>query len=534
MKIWSASSRAVAAMGVMCIVLAGCSSPKSDSPGSGGSGAGAALPRDAVNKVATPSKATDGGTLRLLDYNSHDNLDSATTTNGGNTDTVREAIYDTLVRYDYDAKKWAPQLAESLAPSEGGKSWKLTLREGVKFTDGTPLDAQAVVAHLKRKTENAQGFQKTLLTMITGFDISDPRTVVFTLAAPWTEFPYLLATDAGCITSPSAVRSSGEKFKENPVGAGPFKVAKFVPGQKVSLVRNDGYWGGKPHLDGVDFTAVASASLGMDQLKTGAADVIHVQSADSVIKAKKAGNPGWIFKSDAGVGLQVNATRAPGSDESVRQAIAYAINYDTVNKRVAPGAGLYGSSLLASDSALSASVNGVSYDLAKAKKLVADAKERLNWDGKLTYVALGSSPAYSQTIRAMLDAAGFKVDLVQSTDPNSHVQRVYVKQDFDIADSSLNVWDNAPWSTFTAGVGIASMFGIDAKNLNTEIGALRSVADEAAQKKALDAIQELWNKEQPFVVTGVRPYGFFWAKSVHGVVPNAGAAVLLDKAFIAK
>lgn len=535
MKISSTRLRGYAALGLAGLLFAGCSSSASNSGATTTQGTNKpTLVRGAVNPQAESGTPTPGGTLTLLDYNANDNLDPATTTNGGNTDSVRLAIFDSLMRYDDQTKTWQPELAKSLTPADGGKTWTLALRDGVKFTDGTPLDAAAVVSSMQRYAAKSTGFKKGLMSMVTGFAAPTPTTVVFTLAVPWMEFPYLLATDPGCITSPTAVASEGAEFAKQPVGAGPFKLASFTPGQNVKLVRNDDYWAGKPNLDGVNFQAVSSASLAFDQMTTGAANMIHVQGADQALKGSASKMPGWTFLSDSGVGLQVNTSRSPVSDPQVRQALAYAINYQTLNQRVVGGASVYGSSLFAADSGLSSSESGVSYDLEKAKALVEDAKKRLNWDGSLTYVALPDTSSYVQTVRAMLDAAGFKVNLVQTTDSNGLVQTVFVKKDFDVADSSLNLWASAPWSSLSAGVGITGYFGYKNATLDSELTALRSAPDAAGQKQALAAIQKTWNTEQPFVVTGVRAFTFFWAASVHGVVPNAAGAVLLGKAYISK
>ena len=172
-----------------------------------------------VNVDEDPGEPQQGGTLTVAEYSEARTLDPAKTyANGAAGGSALAAVYDTLMRYDHEGDSFEPQLAESLE-SDDDTTWTLTLREGVTFTDGTPLDAETVVASTNRYTENYAYQALTLLANLADMSATDERTVTFTLRGPWSTFPNILAGGAGMIVAPAAY-ADAENFE--PIGAGPF------------------------------------------------------------------------------------------------------------------------------------------------------------------------------------------------------------------------------------------------------------------------------------------------------------------------
>src|SRR5699024_2000894 len=132
-------------------------------------------------------------------------LDPARTVPYGSTGgTEMAAVYDVLIRTDDETGGFVPQLAGALDSGEDGRAVTVTLREDVTFSDGTPLDADAVVASIDRYI-GANGSDADLWrASVAQTEAVDARTVRFTLARPWTDFPTLLATGAGMIVAPAA------------------------------------------------------------------------------------------------------------------------------------------------------------------------------------------------------------------------------------------------------------------------------------------------------------------------------------------
>src|SRR5918996_81416 len=142
------------------------------------------------------------------------------------------AIYDTLLRWTADGGV-APQLAESME-SPDGQVWTITLRPDVTFTDGTPLDAEAVIFNIERQRDptNACGCAGNLAE-VESMRAVDPLTVEITLARPNGSFDQGFTGINGMIASPTAIQADPEGFGSNPVGAGPYVLEEWV---------RDGLW----------------------------------------------------------------------------------------------------------------------------------------------------------------------------------------------------------------------------------------------------------------------------------------------------
>ena len=186
-----------------------------------------------------------------------------------------------------------PGLAESWEISEDGKTYTFNIRQGVKFHDGTDLDAAAVEYNIRRMWDesspqySAKAAGQTVFVWQFLEDVKtlDDYTVQFTLSQPFSPLLRLLAQGGGgstAIMSPASIEKYGEDVADHPVGTGPFKFSERVRGERIALVRNDEYWGTKPKLDGVVFRPLSDASARVAALRSGDVDMIAVPSPDSV------------------------------------------------------------------------------------------------------------------------------------------------------------------------------------------------------------------------------------------------------------
>src|SRR5690606_21909609 len=169
-----------------------------------------------------------GGVISMGMYTETRGLDPVVSQGGGTGGlTEMAAIYGTLMRYNPDTREYEPYMAESLEPNADFTEWTLKLRPDVKFSDGTPYDAEAVVFGMKRHVEKGSTMAG-LMSAITNYEIVDPLTIKLTLAEPWAGFPYVLANAGGLIPSKAAVEAACTdpaqpardcSFNLNPVGA---------------------------------------------------------------------------------------------------------------------------------------------------------------------------------------------------------------------------------------------------------------------------------------------------------------------------
>ena len=267
-----------------------------------------------------------------------------------------------------------PGLAESWEIASGGKEYILTLREGVRFHDGTALRAEDVkytfsfIMDPRNKAPSSYAF-----TMVEDIETPDAHTVVFRLKHPFS--PFLLKLAKGVVPEGYA-RNVGERFAERPIGAGPFRFETYEPGARILLRAFDDYWEGRPFLDEIELKIVTNTTTRMLALRKGAVDLVQNSLPPYSIK---------FFEREAGVEI----IRMPGVNfayigfnlddpitgrRAVRQAIAHAIDRDEIIRvslkgMARPATGLLAPMLWCYEPA----VEIYGYDPEKAKALLDEA-----------------------------------------------------------------------------------------------------------------------------------------------------------------
>jgi glutathione transport system substrate-binding protein len=334
-----------------------------------------------------------------VDGSEPNSLDPAVGT--GPFQSIMNGMYEGLVAWD-EKLQLQPKLATSWKPSADGKQWTFTLRQGVKFHDGTPFTSEAVkttVDHILDK--NTASTRRASYTLIQKVDTPDPNTAVFTTDPPSPDLPFLLADGSVRIISPTALQKYGKDFGRNPVGTGPYKFDEWVPNDHVSGVINPDYWGTKPLVRRLVYKPVPEASARVVVLRTGEADVVfNLPPADQDSLKQNQNLVVNNTPSLTVVMIELRVTKPPFSDKRVRYALNQAIDKDAIIKNVMRGQafplrtpgieGIYGT----------ADFDLLPYDAAKAKSLLADAGLASGFDMTLFYVS-GRWPGDDQVIQAV-------------------------------------------------------------------------------------------------------------------------------------
>ncbi len=284
-------------------------------------------------------------------------------------------LYDGLLTFAPNMKI-VPQLAESWSMADDLKSCTLKLRAGARFHDGTPVDAAAVRFNIDRLMDKQRNpTNRPLWDAVAGIDTPDAGTVVLHLSQPFAQLPNSLAHVSGALVSPAAVAKYGEAgIAKNPVGAGPYRLASFDPGQQLVLEAFDAYWGGKPKTAKLTLKTIADPSTRVAALRTGAVDVI-----DSVPVALVGGlkdDPKIEIIHVPGlrpIGFVINLTRPSLADLRVRQALNLAVPVDAIASKVFFGYARAPDSPLAFNTQGYAPVSKLMYDPGAAKALLAEA-----------------------------------------------------------------------------------------------------------------------------------------------------------------
>ncbi len=233
-----------------------------------------------------------------------------------------------------------PWLAESWTASDDGLVWDFTLREGVVFTDGTPLDAEAVkvnVEHLQDPaTQSSTGY--LALGKVAEVEVVDERQARFVLSSPDSALLESLSQPWTAIQSPAGIARGMEANCEAPVGTGPFVVEDWVKQDHVSLVRNDDYSSppadaahdGPAYLEAIEWRFVPDAASRHAALQGGQVDVIDNPQPDTVAAVEGDDAFTWINAPRPGAAnrIELNSGQAPFDDVRVREAFIRAVEVD--------------------------------------------------------------------------------------------------------------------------------------------------------------------------------------------------------------
>jgi peptide/nickel transport system substrate-binding protein len=234
---------------------------------------------------------------------------------------------------------FVPQLALSWATSADGKTVTFKLRPGVKFSDGTDMDAAAVALNLDRAMHFPESRRKSEVAALDTVDVIDPLTVRLNLKNPFAPLIAQLSDRAGLVASPKALQIPAG-FDQAPACSGPFKLAERVIQDHITLVRDPTYWdAGRIHLDRVEFRIIPDPAVRLANLRAGALDFAERILASDVGGLKSDAR----FKVLVGPSLQyngitINIANGTGGNPDfakspqLREALDLAIDRDAINQ----------------------------------------------------------------------------------------------------------------------------------------------------------------------------------------------------------
>jgi peptide/nickel transport system substrate-binding protein len=378
---------------------------------------------------ASSSKLKEGGTVTIGLSEDPDALDPTL----ARTFVGRIVFLYTCEKlYDLNSKlEIVPQLATALPKLSADKQTAtITIRKGVKFNDGTDLDAAAVKKSLDRHKTLRGSTRASELSPVTSVDTSGKYTVVLHLTDRYSPLTAQLADRAGMIMSPKALDALGDKFASNPVCVGPFMFKDRQAGDHITLTRSPYYYDKKKvHLDTVNFKIIVDPSARSSNLRAHSIEVedripstelrgIAGDKSLNVIKATSIGYQGITLNigNAHGLGKQYEVVgTAISKSADLRQAFELALDRKVINKVVNGGTTQPDCFPWAPASPWFAATKGIPCHLAAnvtaAKAAFAKAGVRAPVTVKLM---LGTDPIQArlgQVIQAMVKPIGFDVEL---------------------------------------------------------------------------------------------------------------------------
>lgn len=379
------------------------------------------------NNAAPRFSLQDGKTLVVAIPQATVQLDPAVAGGNGYGDIIpiNENIAEGLTRYKNGTAEIEPALAESWTVSDDGLTYVFTIREGVTFHDGTPLDAKAVETNFLRQLDPENPlhqdnfpYVEIVFAEVDTVAATGDFELTITLKRPIILLPANLAVFAGGIVSPTALETYGADYSQHAAGTGPFKLDSWTKDVELDLVANDDYWGGRPLLDKVVFRTIADDTVRIAELTTGGIDVANQIDFKDV--ASVEGNPDLQLITGPFWNVQFmgfNQTVAPFDNLQFRQALQYAVNKQNISDAVfygnyTLGGGPIAPGLLGYDETLETKF---AYDADQAKALIAESGvTELTFD---LYNRTNSFwPILGQLIQADLAEVGVTANLVSLED----------------------------------------------------------------------------------------------------------------------
>jgi peptide/nickel transport system substrate-binding protein len=369
---------------------------------------------------------------------------------------VARTIYDTLTMPDQQAQI-KPYLAQSVTPNADSTVWTIVLRPNIKFSDGSPLNADIVRDNLLAYA----GLYPKRHPLLFSFTFSDvksvtstgPLTVQVTTKRPWPAFAWYLWGSSRVGIEGRSQLDSPNACNTHLVGTGPFVEKSWTPNQSFVAVRNPNYWQKDkwgqqlPYLDQITYVPQESGPDRLKALEAGDFDIIHTDDAPGIIQIRQDVAAGKL-KSVASdryteVGYDMtNATTAPFNNQHARNAIAYAINRDEVNRII------YGGILTPAQGPFAPGNVGYlvssgypNYDLAKAQSEVAAYKQQTGAPSLTFTITYSTDPTTTKTVQLlqqMWRAAGITAHL-QGVGDQSALINIAIGRKFQ-----LITWRNHP------------------------------------------------------------------------------------------
>ncbi|QRM46475.1 ABC transporter substrate-binding protein [Rhizobium sp. BG4] len=342
-----------------------------------------------------------------------------------------KSLYSRLMDYEPGTPKLVPSLAESFTVSDDGLTYTFKLRKGVKFSNGREVVASDVKYSIERavnpKTQGPgagffgaiKGFEDVTggkSETLAGIETPDAGTVVFTLSRPDATFLHVLAINFASVVPKEAVEAAGGDFGKKPVGSGTFILKDWTIGQKLVFERNKDYFvKDVPHVDSFTVEVGQEPLVALLRLQKGEVDI----AGDGIPPAKfleiknSADGPKMIVDGEqlhTGY-ITLNTKVKPFDNVKVRQAVNMAINKDRVTRILNGRATPANQPLPPLMPGYDKSFTGYTYDVAKAKALLAEAGFADGFETTLYSTNTDPQPRIAQAIQQDLAAVGIKAEV---------------------------------------------------------------------------------------------------------------------------
>jgi peptide/nickel transport system substrate-binding protein len=489
--------------------------------------------------AATQAEPVKGGEITIVNGSDIKSWDPAVTSGtfpGGPMDML-DAVYGFIVYTDVNGKVQGG-MAESLT-SPDAKVWTLKLRPGVKFTDGTAYDAEAVKFNWDRAADPATlaPAQAFVASWNKSIKIVDPTTIEITLANPDRNFGSTLAQLAPFIASPAALKAAEKKTDIKPVGAGAFLLDSWNQGVSMTMKRNPGYWDQpRPYLDTLKFVVIPETNSRISTVVQGGATMMAGYPYQFGSNAEAAGVTTHEIPLPGLYRAYFNQTKGTFTDRRAREAFYEALQrprlmkaYTQVEGYVAP------TNYFTKDSPFyDATYKLPDYNPQHAQELFnALAKDGKPFDIKIVTYSnsdLKRLGSYLQQALGAYENVSVKLELV---DQAMLTPTCKAQGNFDLCvDGGVLVSNGAEpiISNLLSSKGNDNWGKYNSPAMDKALASANATMDPAAVKAAYGEVQKIVAEDLPLYIFGSETRHLLIRNNTGGIVPSNGG--ILQKQFL--
>ncbi len=373
--------------------------------------------------------------------------------------SAQKSMMEGLVGFDKDMNV-IPVLALEYSANEEATEFTFTLRQNVSFHESTPFNSEAVKVNVDRLANPDNNLKRHSLFSIVKETIAvDEFTVKVVLKEPFGAMINNFAHPAAMMHSPKALEQYGKEVSQHPVGTGPFTFVEWIPGDHLTVGKNESYWKPDyPNVDSITFKPTLENGARVAMLQTGEADFIYPVPSEQAESIN--GKDGIVVENSPSIivrYLSMNALKKPYDDVRVRQAINYAINKEAFTKVVMNGFATIQHSIIAPYAQFYSKQTPYEFNLEKSKELLKEAGYADGFTAKLWGANNSSTIKGMEFLQQQLAQIGIKVEIVPM-EAGTRSEKIFGVQNPEDAEIELYYGGWSP-STGDADWGIRPLLG---------------------------------------------------------------------------
>ena len=410
---------------------------------------------DGEAAVEAPLEPQYGGTLRIAVEAEGDGLNPAANSFAISAYVMTYPVFDPVAYWDTKGQ-WIPYLAESFTPIDDGRAWQMKLREGVRFHDGSTLDADDVIA-----TFNAQLVDPIVSLAVRPVFPPDPAaavtkiddlTVQYNPLDQFAFFPQVITSQLGMIAPSEWLAAAAEdpNLNQYPIGTGPFMIESRTQDEVTVLVRNPDYWAADItdiYLDRIEVYPITDTVIAAERVAAGDIDIMVTSNADAILTLRDSEGVQTIenLRSSEDFAM-INTEKPPFDDIRARQALTFATDRDAyvalIRQGVSPPADtMFHPDLIWHNPDVKQETNMPERAGPLVAEYCADFPANCT-GGKINMELQYSGPSVLQTRIAEL--------LIDSWEPYFNVTEQELLQDAHITEVALGFFNVVTWRQFGA------------------------------------------------------------------------------------